>query len=251
MPLSEITRDAVLKTIEEFDRLGQNKFLNTYGFGPARSYLLICDGRSYDSKAIFGVAHKHVKPDFKPLKYHEFGGGKDKVKPALERLNFIVHDKNKNSGHLILPGEDEVEPFDPSCTMDNRERISRSIAERRGQNEFRKSLRAAYEDECAITGCKTVEVLEAAHIYPYRGEDTNKVDNGLLLRSDVHTLFDLGLITISPESKTVLVHKSLNCSEYWRFHLKKIRLPSNPRQQPSEKALKGHFDNSIGSSSAN
>ena len=179
------------------------------------------------------------------LKYDEFGGGKDKVKPALEKLNFAVHVKNTNSNHLILPGEDEVDPFDPSCIEDTRKRISQSIAERRGQSEFREKLLTGYERECAVTGCKTVEVLEAAHIYPYRGVDTNKVDNGLLLRSDVHTLFDLGLITISPKSKKVLVHNSLHSSEYWKFHLKEIRLPSDPRQQPSEKALQGHFDNSI------
>ena len=59
-----------------------------------------------------------------------------------------------------------------------------------------------------------MEVLEAAHILPYRGPDTNKVVNGLLLRADVHTLFDSGLIAVDVKNMTVLVDKSLEGSEY-------------------------------------
>jgi hypothetical protein len=57
MPLSDITRDAVLRTIEEYDRLGQDDFLDRYGFGPARQYVLLHGGNRYDSKAIVGVAY--------------------------------------------------------------------------------------------------------------------------------------------------------------------------------------------------
>ena len=63
-----------------------------------------------------------------------------------------------------------------------------------------------------------VEVLKAAHIFPYRGPDTNKVENGLLLRADIHTLFDSGKIAINAKKMTVLVDKSLEDSDYWIFH---------------------------------
>ena len=83
---------------------------------------------------------------------------------------------------------------------------------------FRDALRTAYNDRCAITGCSILHVLEAAHIYPYRGPDTNKVTNGLLLRADVHTLFDCHLLTIDSATMTVLVAPHLRDSEYGEFH---------------------------------
>ena len=123
------------------------------------------------------------------------------------------------------------------------------ISQRRGQPAFRNSLLDAYDRKCAITGCEVVEVLEAAHILPYQGPDTNNVMNGLLLRADVYTLFDSGKIAIDAEKMTVLVDKSLEDSEYWTFNDQNLRLPSDTEQRPSFEALKMHCDNSgLGSS---
>ena len=94
------------------------------------------------------------------------------------------------------PAEDVNLPED-----DARERVMREIVKRQGQQEFRQRLLEAYQGRCAITDSSTVEVLEAAHIRPFNGPETNKLPNGLLLRSDLHTLFDMGFITISPEMK--------------------------------------------------
>lgn len=77
---------------------------------------------------------------------------------------------------------------------DARQRELRAVFLRRGQEKFRKDLINAYKSRCAVTGCNIVEILEAAHIIPYRGEHTNRCNNGLLLRADIHTLFDLGLL---------------------------------------------------------
>ena len=148
-----------------------------------------------------------------------------------------------------MPGEADAGPFDPSSIKDARERISRMKVQRRGQPAFRNALLDAYDRKCATTGCEVVEVLEAAHIYPYRGSDTNKVVNGLLLRADVHTLFDFRLIAVDVKNMTVLVDKSLEGSEYWTFHGQKLRLPSDTEQRPSCEVLKMHCDNSGLSSS--
>jgi 5-methylcytosine-specific restriction protein A len=83
-----ITRDAVLKTIAEHDQLGRDAFLAKYGFGEARSYLLVHDGRQYDSKAIAGVAHKWDQGS--PLRPDEFSGGKDHAAAWLKRAGFQV-----------------------------------------------------------------------------------------------------------------------------------------------------------------
>jgi predicted restriction endonuclease len=66
-----------------------------------------------------------------------------------------------------------------------RERTTTSIARRQGQPKFRGDLLKAYRGQCAITGFNAEQALEAAHIYPYKGNDTNKVWNGLLLRADI------------------------------------------------------------------
>jgi putative restriction endonuclease len=70
---------------------------------------------------------------------------------------------------------------------------------RLGQGTFQVLVRDAYQRRCAITGERTLPVLEAAHIKPYAKSGPHRVSNGLLLRSDLHTLFDLGYLTIDKE----------------------------------------------------
>lgn len=87
MALSDITRREVLLATEEYDKLGRDAFLDTYGFAPARSYLLLHNGRTYDSKAIAGVAHGYLKGQ-RPLKASDFSGGAATVGRLLRRLGF-------------------------------------------------------------------------------------------------------------------------------------------------------------------
>ncbi len=89
MALSEITRGAVLDAIGEYDRLGQDGFLERYGFDRARQYLLVHDGKRYDSKAIVGAAHGFL-PGERPLTAGEFSGGEATVGRLLRSLGFTV-----------------------------------------------------------------------------------------------------------------------------------------------------------------
>ncbi|MFJ9664479.1 hypothetical protein ACIRPP_07625 [Streptomyces sp. NPDC101219] len=89
MTLNEITRSAVLQAVAEYDRLGRDAFLERYGFGPSRSYLLEIDGKEYDSKAIVGAAHGYL-PGRDPLRRDEFSGGKDHAAKLLSDLGFDV-----------------------------------------------------------------------------------------------------------------------------------------------------------------
>lgn len=130
--------------------------------------------------------------------------------------------------------------FEPQNVTDARERISRTIAARRGQKAFRDSLIAAYVGKCAITRCGVLDVLEAAHIYPYRGPDTNKTSNGILLRADLHTLFDCNLIAIDPVTLTVIVAPQLLSSPYKVLHGRKLRVPATKSQAPSKEAVLLH-----------
>lgn len=93
-----------------------------------------------------------------------------------------------------LTVEEPMSSFTPDEVEDSRRRILREIVMRQGQPAFRSGLLTAYEGQCALTGCTVVEVLEAAHITPYLGPETNHITNGLLLRSDLYTLWDRCLI---------------------------------------------------------
>ena len=153
-------------------------------------------------------------------------------KPA----NFVLQRK-RNSASAFPPTAADEDAFDPMSVEDARERILRSLTQRRGQKPFRDSLIDAYEGRCAITGCSVLDVLEAAHIHPYRGPDTNKVSNGLLLRTDVHTLFDCRLLAIDADTMTIIVAPQLSDSEYGTFHGRPLSIPRNPAWRPSSEAL--------------
>jgi hypothetical protein len=146
----------------------------------------------------------------------------------------------KPASSSISAEEADDEAFDPSSVQDARQRVLRSIAQRRGQRAFRDALIKAYNGRCAITGCSILDVLEAAHISPYLGPATNKVANGLLLRTDLHTLFDCGLVAINTKSMTVLMAPSLRDTEYGPLHGSKLRAPQNPGSYPSIDALDIH-----------
>ncbi|MYX34386.1 MULTISPECIES: HNH endonuclease [unclassified Streptomyces] len=88
MRKGEITRKSVLKATAEHDELGREAFLSKYGFGEARAYVLVHEGRDYDSKAIAGVAHKWDQE--RALAPSEFSGGKDHAAAWLKRLGFHV-----------------------------------------------------------------------------------------------------------------------------------------------------------------
>jgi hypothetical protein len=145
---------------------------------------------------------------------------------------------------LATSAQEEAEinsgAFDPTGLVDGRKRILASIVQRRGQPQFRHRLMSLYMGRCAITGCNVEETLEAAHILPYLGPDTNHPSNGLLLRSDLHVLFDIGLIAIDTNNWKVLISSKIKNSSYSELEGKVIRLPKDKSALPSSSALNWH-----------
>jgi hypothetical protein len=135
---------------------------------------------------------------------------------------------------------EQKDSFNPKNLSDGRKRILREIVNRQGQPAFRNRILDAYGRRCAITDSNVIETLEAAHISPYRGTETNHISNGILLRADVHTLFDLGFIAVDTSDYTVLVADRLKDSQYGRFSGKQVQLPSNGRARPSKQAFDRH-----------
>lgn len=87
------------QAIAEFDRLGRDIFLSTYGFGQARGYFLVHNGQLYDSKAIAGVAHRYL-PGRVSLKFDEFSGGENDTASGLRELGFEVKGPNEQLANL-------------------------------------------------------------------------------------------------------------------------------------------------------
>lgn len=114
-----------------------------------------------------------------------------------------------------------------------------------GQGAFRLSIIDAYTKRCAITGEKTLPVLEAAHIKPFAEAGPNYTSNGLLLRSDMHKLFDDGYITVTPNFKVEVSSRIReefsNGKEYYQYHGKPLAIiPSLQENKPSAIYLNYH-----------
>jgi putative restriction endonuclease len=119
------------------------------------------------------------------------------------------------------------------------------VRPRLGQASFRVIVTDAYDRRCTITGERTLPVLEAAHIKPYSSGGPHEPENGLLLRSDLHTLFDQGYITVDANELKVVVSSRIreefeNGREYYHLHGRAIRLPSETLSAPSREYLAFH-----------
>ncbi len=114
-----------------------------------------------------------------------------------------------------------------------------------GSGGFRVVVMDAYQRQCAISGEKTLPVLEAVHIKPYSEAGPNKVQNGILLRSDLRTLFDKGYLSVDPQLKVLVsprIKKEFeNGREYYAYHGKELKVvPEKPEEKPSPEFLKWH-----------
>jgi len=122
------------------------------------------------------------------------------------------------------------------------------IKGRLGQGAFRVLVTDAYQRRCAVTGERTLPVLEAAHIKPYATSGPNLTQNGLLLRSDLHKLFDLGYLTVTPELRIEVSRRIKeeyeNGHEYYAHHGQRLAItPTRVDEQPSRQFLEWHNRN--------
>jgi HNH endonuclease len=143
----------------------------------------------------------------------------------------------------LTPDLREVQDREPADSARfGKEYLHRS---RLGQGAFRVLVTDAYQRRCAITGERTLPVLEAAHIKPFAESGPNRVDNGLLFRSDIHTLFDLGYLTVTPELRVEVSGRIKeeweNGRSYYALHGKPLTvLPGQAANRPSVEFLRWH-----------
>ncbi len=120
------------------------------------------------------------------------------------------------------------------------------VKQRLGQGAFRILVTDVYGRRCAVTGERALPTLEAAHVVPVSKGGQHRVDNGLLLRSDVHTLFDRGYLTVTPDL-TFQVSGKLkdefdDGDTYREYDRERIWVPSNSDERPNPEFLEWHND---------
>lgn len=131
-------------------------------------------------------------------------------------------------GPSTVPPQPSVPTAPPASNSqefrDEHKRTERLIEQRQNQGPFRKAV-MAHDSRCAVTRCRTAEVLEAAHLIPYASKDPerDKPENGILLRADIHTLLDRHLVAVNPETMLLWVSSRLHETAYAGLNDRKIR----------------------------
>ncbi len=156
-----------------------------------------------------------------------------KVEETLEKYWYNSSRSYDGDGQFV---------FEPESPQYGNSILSRI---RIGQGAFRVLVIDAYSRKCSISGEKTLPVLEAAHILPYSESDPNSVSNGLLLRSDLHKLFDGGYLTITTDYKVEVSSRIKaefeNGREYYKFHGQDLlMLPDREKDRPKKVFIELH-----------
>jgi len=120
------------------------------------------------------------------------------------------------------------------------------VQRRLGQGSFRVLVTETYQRSCAMTREKALPVLEAAHIRPVTKSGQHRLDNGILLRSDVHTLFDQGYLTIAPNHRIHVsrrLKKDFDDGEhYYQLDGTQLWIPDRLEDRPNREFLAWHAD---------
>jgi len=143
-------------------------------------------------------------------------------------LKIIFRDHTRQTIKEVLWADEDTNRFEnlspdfhrePGVDQEARDEVERqkhlgNIARRPEQIAFSAKLRELYQERCAVTGCATAKVLEAAHIRVKKGKDINDLKNGILLRADIHALFDAGLISLTEDGTQIQVSKEFDDPSY-------------------------------------
>ena len=154
---------------------------------------------------------------------------------------FFLQGINDNSSILNNPPSSNIIKGDVDIDSDKKHWQKTISMIREGQSEFRELLLLTYDNKCAVTGYDVCEALEAAHIRPYRGRHTNETRNGILLRADIHSLFDYGILGIDPDKNKIVLSTKVAHSKYSNLSGRQILVPDNTKDRPDPILLDNHL----------
>ncbi len=183
----------------------------------------------------------------------------DESEPMSAPENFAANIVS-GKGYALRPGGTSAVELAVARLLDGRASMSevrmdrqevefapRLVWGRLGRESFKASVAAAYGLRCAITGAKILPVLQAAHIKSVAAGGQHSVDNGLLLRADVHVMFDRGLLGVHPTTANLQVSSLLrstfgNGEEFYQRAGQPITLPARLSDRPNREFLTWHMD---------
>lgn len=159
------------------------------------------------------------------------------------RIKF-THEAMVREFQKYMEGEravlEEQTGFDCTDVKDQREWRQTEAVARYDQVGFRKRVLEAYDFRCAITGCNVEAALQACHIYPYKGGNTDCVQNGILLRADLHILFDRFYFCINSSDYSIVVSKAILNRIHGIPSGCRLQVPVKTWHGPSKVALDWH-----------
>lgn len=144
----------------------------------------------------------------------------------VEMLPSLLRWSN-NAEYIVeidLEENDNNEPIDiiEAINDEPERKIARQIRVRRGQLRLRANLIEIYQGRCAISGCNTIQTLQACHIVPSSVSGVNDTSNALLLRADIHDLFDSHVLGIHPITQTIQISQAITDTYYRSLHGAKL-----------------------------
>jgi putative restriction endonuclease len=149
----------------------------------------------------------------------------------------------KDRSIALDDGDADVAAGAALLIVDEQERPFQAIRVRRGETHFRDKLINRYGPHCMVSGCSILALLEACHVSRYHGPSDNHPANGLLLRSDLHTLFDLDLIGFNPEGFQMAIHPRLLGSEYEKLAGTRLSIATN--KGPDMRAVRSRWESFV------
>ena len=173
------------------------------------------------------------------------------VMPQLQHKSEAkVGTKSMINGTVILSPKEGISAseLDPDFDLDDppdERRIQQSEQViREGAEAFKRQMMVAWSERCAVTGTSVPAVLDAAHIYRYYGLASNVPCNGILLRTDIHRLFDRHLVGFRYDNGDlrIVVAASLGSSEYGYLDRKPVALPNDDRLRPDPRLIAHHLN---------
>jgi hypothetical protein len=230
-------RGSLISEYKALSDLGTEAYLEDRGLSKkskSRTYFFVVDGMYIDMKAPVRVVLAGAK---RPNSFQSKA-----IFKALDSLGYnVIHDPTAKGGTPL------------AGNAKGKESSRYSVLARPQQAKFRESVSYLFSKKCWVTSCEIPQALEAAHITPYAQSIDDPmcdhVSNGILLRRDIHALFDAGLLKFLPENTmglfTVQVDKSAASNEYSKFHDKKIRYPKSKTAEDARRRLLRRYDEEL------
>ncbi|MFD1105657.1 HNH endonuclease [Sphingobium olei] len=219
IPITDTQFEAAVRLVAAWDEAELVKRRQQLKAKDARGYYVAVQARRLSLKLVIKAAYKTAGLKWNHLQSRAVF---DRFKHLCDGFTLVHEPKVGVLTRTQLTEEEELET----------EYVKR--LKRKGQAAFRSAL-LGLNPVCHLTGCGAVASLEAAHIMPFAAGGSDATDNGMLLRADLHRLFDLGFIAISPKSGRIWLHAA--CAEDYS-DLLSFKLNNQQRQQWQPALLK-------------